>query len=106
MTHSTTSPVFVATDDWDDFTSHGLLVIAHDFASGLGLFKAFDRFLTVKMKKRDYSWQQKFATLWASIVVGCSHTCQINDRLGPDGRAAAAPFGLDRFPDPSSVTAA
>jgi hypothetical protein len=103
MAHSTTSPVFVATDDWDEFTSHGLLVIAHDFASGLGLFKAFDRFLSVKMKKRDYSWQQKFATLWASIVVGCSHTCQINDRLGPHERAAAALFGLERFPDQSSV---
>jgi hypothetical protein len=58
------------------------------------------------MRTRDYSWHQKFATLWASVVVGCHHTCQINDRLGAHERAAAALFGLPRFPDQSQVNRA
>lgn len=103
MPHSTTSLTFEATDDFADFTSHGLLLAAHDFASRLGFFKAVDAHLTLKMKTRDYSWQDKLATLWASILVGCDHTSQINDALGAHERAAAALLGLDRFPDQSQI---
>ena len=106
MPHSTPAPCFQATDDWADFTSHGLLVLAHDFASRLGFFSATTRFLRVKMKQRDYSWHQKFHTLWASILVGCHHTSQINSSLGAHERAAAALFDLERFPDQSQVNRA
>ena len=103
MPHSTTPPLFQATDDWDSFTKHGLLVAAHHFADSLGFFSAVDRFLAFKIRTRHYAWQDKFATLWASILVGCDHTSQINTTLGPDERAAAALFHLDRFPDQSQI---
>jgi len=103
MPHSTSSLCLRASDDWADATSHGLLVVAHDFASRLGFFAALEHSLSVRMRTRDYSWHQKFATLWASILVGCEHTSQINDRLGAHERAAAAQFGLARFPDQSQV---
>jgi hypothetical protein len=103
MPHSTSSLCLRASDDWADFTSHGLLVIAHDFAARLGFFTALDHSLSVPMKTRTYSWHQKFQTLWASILVGCDHTSHINDRLGAHERATAALFGLDRFPDQSQV---
>ena len=103
MPHATPSVRFQATDSFDDLTAHGLLVAAHDYARRLGLFSSIDRFLSLKMKTVDYSWQQKLQTLWASIVVGCHHTSQINDRLGAHERASAALFGLERFPDQSGV---
>jgi DDE family transposase len=103
MPDSTPSACFQATDDWADFTSHGLLVVAHDFAVRVGFFSALEHSLAVRMRTRDYSWHQKFATLWASIVAGCDHTSQINDRLGAHERATAALFGLARFPDQSQV---
>jgi hypothetical protein len=103
MPHSTTSLAVEATDDFDDFTSHGLLLAAHDFATRVGFFKAIDTHLSLTMKTRDYSWQDKLATLWASILVGCDHTVRINDALGAHERAAAALFGLDRFPDQSQI---
>lgn len=103
MLDSTTSPRFHATDDWADFTNHGLLVAAHSYVQDLGFYSAIDRFLSFKMKTRDFSWQDKFKTLFASILVGCDHTSQINSRLGPDERAAAALLGLERFPDQSQI---
>jgi hypothetical protein len=103
MQHSTISLSFEATDVLDGVTSHGLLFAAVDFASRLGFFKAVDHHLSLTMKTRDYSWQTKLATLWASILVGCDHTSQINDSLGAHERAAAALFGLERFPDQSQI---
>lgn len=67
MQHSTPSPCFQATDDFDTFTSHGLLVAAHDFAKRRGFFDLIQTSLSVSMKKRDFSWSDKLATLWASI---------------------------------------
>jgi hypothetical protein len=55
------------------------------------------------MKKRTYSWSDKIKTLWASIVVGCNHTSEINSKLGSHERAVAGLFGLDRFPDQSQI---
>ena len=103
MPDSMPSPLFQATADWDTFTKHGLLVAAHDFARRLGFFSAVDRFLSFPIRTRDYRWQDKVATLWASILVGCHHTVEINSKLGPDERASAALFGLERFPDQSQI---
>src|ERR1051325_6973427 len=101
MRHSTLSPLFQATDDFEDFTAHGLLVAAHRSASDFGFFSSIPPFLSLSMKKIDYSWVDKLSTLWASLVVGCDHTVEINSTLGPQERAAAALFGLERFPDQS-----
>lgn len=96
---------FKATQDWDHHTAHALLVTAFNKAHSLGLFTRLDAQLRIKMKKRTYSWSDKLATLWASIVVGCHHTVEINDKLGSHETAAARMFGLDRFPDQSQITA-
>src|SRR3954470_22711791 len=103
MSHSTPSVCFQATDSFDDLTAHGLLVAAHLHARNLGFFSSIDRFLSLSMKTVDYSWQHKLQTLWASVVVGCHHPVQINDRLGAHERATAALFALERFPDQSNV---
>lgn len=94
---------FKATQDWDHHTAHALLVTAFNKAHSLGLFTRLDAQLRMKMKKRTYSWSDKLATLWASIVVGCHHTVEINDKLGSHETAAARMFGLDRFPDQSQI---
>jgi hypothetical protein len=95
--------LFEATHQWHDHTAHALLVTAYNKAQSIGLFKSIDQTLKLKMKKVRYSWVDKLKTLWASIVVGCNHTVEINSRLGAPERACAALCGLDRFPDQSQV---
>jgi hypothetical protein len=89
-------------------TQHGLLALAYAAAARWGLLDALGQ-LTVKMKTRDYSWADKIATLWASIVIGLDFTYQINDALGAHERELARLFGFaktGRFPDQSSVSRA
>jgi hypothetical protein len=86
-------------------SQHGLLAVAYVVAKRWGFFSIFES-LGVKMKKRDYSWADKMTTLWASSVVGCSHTVEINDHLGAHERALARLMGFLktlRFPDQSGV---
>lgn len=103
MKHSTADIAFQATDFFQDQSSHALLVSAFNFAKSTGFFSKMDHCIKLKMKRRRYSWSDKLRTLWASIVVGCDHTSEINSRLGSHERAAAALMGLDRFPDQSQV---
>jgi hypothetical protein len=84
-------------------TAHGLLIAVVERVKADGFFTSLKRFVTLKMKKRTYTVADKFATLWASIIVGCSHTVEINTKLGAHERAAAALFGLERFPDQSGI---
>jgi len=44
----------------------------------------------------------KIATLFSSIVVGCSHIKDINHKLTPYPSAAPL-FGMERFPDQSQI---
>ncbi len=103
MKHSTADVEFQATHSFQDETAHGLLVSAYNKAKALGFFSKVEQSLKLKMKKRRYSWSDKLKTLWASIVVGCDHTSQINSKLGSHERAAAVLMGLERFPDQSMV---
>jgi hypothetical protein len=84
-------------------TAHGLLIAVVEKVKADGVFASLERCVTLKMKKRTYTVANKLATLWASIIVGCSHTVEINTKLGAQERAAAALFGLERFPDQSGV---
>jgi hypothetical protein len=95
--------IFKATEDWQHHTAHALLVTAFNKAQSVGLFRRIEDRLKMKMKKRTYSWSDKLATLWASVVVGCNHTVEINDKLGSHEKAAATMFGLNRFPDQSQI---
>lgn len=89
-------------------SQHGLLAVAFVVAKRWGFFRALEQ-IPVKMKQVDYSWAGKIAALWASIVIGCDHTVEINDKLGAHERALARLFGFVktlRFPDQSGVSRA
>src|SRR5215813_319900 len=103
MSDSSPSLAFQATSFAPDLSQHALLSAAHHFAQHLGFFDAISQSLSLKMKKVDYSWLDKLKTLWASLVIGCDHTVQINHSLGDHEPALAQLFGLSRFPDQSQV---
>ncbi len=103
MTESTTEIVAESSDWHREQTAHGLLVLAHEAAKRAGFFTALAQHVQLPIKKVDYSVHDKLATLWASILVGCDHTVEINAKLGPEERALAALFGLERFPDQSGI---
>ena len=89
-------------------TKHGLLAVAYTVVTQWGFIDMLGQ-VTVKMKKRDYSWADKMLALWASIVIGCQHTVEINDELGSHERELAVLFGFTtsrRFPDHSSISRA
>jgi len=99
-----TQEVVVESSDWfDEHTSHGMLVLAYQHAAAAGFFTKLAAHVTLRQKKYDYSSIDKLTTLWASIVVGCHHTVQINTALGPHETALAGLFGFERFPEQSSV---
>lgn len=103
MHHFSQDVSFNATENFNNHTAHALLVTAFNKAQNVGLFSKLEQTLHLKMKKRTYSWADKLKTLWASIVVGCNHTSEINSKLGSHERAAARIFNLERFPDQSQV---
>lgn len=88
--------------DWKETTQHGLLAEVYEFAQESGLFKVMEE-LKYQMKKVVYTPADKLKTLWASIVVGCHHTVEINEQFGEHEQAMAEVFGLKRFPDQSQV---
>lgn len=54
------------------------------------------------MKEVKYTMMDKIATLFSSIIVGCSHIKDINHKLTPYPSAASL-FRMDRFPDQSQI---
>jgi len=86
----------------DDVSRHGLLATIYQFAQSKGMFQLWDA-LPLKMKSVIYSPADKLKTLWASIVVGCEHTYDINSELGAHEKALAKVFAMERFPDQSQV---
>src|SRR4051794_10288186 len=83
-------------------TQAGLLVAVVRHATRIGFFETLVDGLALHMKVYQYSHRQKLETLAASIVVGCQHIADIQTKLVPD-TAAAAMFGLARFPDQSQL---
>jgi hypothetical protein len=104
MNHCNLKVQYQATTQWVEVTAHGFLIAAYQKAKSQGFFRQLEKVLDVKMKTVRYSPADKGATLWASIVVGCEHTVEINDKLGAhEPAAAAALWGWGRFPDQSGV---
>jgi hypothetical protein len=87
----------------DELTGHALMFAARDYAEQVGLLGGFGEHVHLKMKKRVYTVADKLATLWASVVVGCDHTVEINTKLGGHEQALAKAFGLERFPEQSQI---
>jgi len=73
-------------------------------AEEIGFFETLLDGLHLPMKVYCYSHRNKLETLMASIAVGCRHIAEIQTKLVPD-TAAAALFGLARFPDQSQLNA-
>ena len=86
-----------------EHTAHALLIPIYQKADELGLFERLGARLKIAMRTNDYTWLDKLKTLWASIVIGCSHTVDINTALGAHEPALASVFGLRRFPDQSGM---
>lgn len=89
-------------------SQHGLLAVAYVVCKRWGFFEGLTQ-LAAPMKQVDYSWSDKITALWASIVIGCQHTVDINDALGSHERALARLFGFTktlRFPDQSGISRA
>lgn len=94
---------FVGNDD-PSRTTAGLLVTVVQKAQEVGFFETLLDGLHVKMKQVVYSHRNKLETLVASMMVGARHISAIQARLVPD-TAAAALFGMARFPDQAQVNA-
>lgn len=102
MRESSIKIEYERTKKLDDVSRHGLLATAYQFAQRRGMFERWEE-LPLKMKSVTYSPADKLKTLWASIIVGCQHTFDINCELGAHEKALAEIFGLKRFPDQSQV---
>lgn len=85
-------------------TISGLLVAVVDYGRRIDFFGTLGVGLDLKMKSYVYTPQDKLNTLVASVVVGCRHVSEIQTKLVPD-TAAAALFGLARFPDQAGINA-
>jgi Transposase DDE domain group 1 len=93
---------FQTTTNWQEITTHGLLLAAWEFLEKKAVFKQWEQ-VRYRMKKVKYTPLDKLKTLWASVVVGCQHTVEINDRLGAHEKALAQAVGFNRFPDQSQI---
>ncbi|MBI4752461.1 MAG: transposase [Acidobacteria bacterium] len=93
---------YEANGNWEAETQHGMLAEAYEFAKKCGLFKVMEG-LGYEMKTVVYSPVDKLKTLWASVMVGCEHTVEINEQFGEHEARLAEVFGLKRFPDQSQV---
>jgi hypothetical protein len=103
MNESTLSVSLEARAFDDGHTAHALLIPVYEQATHLGLFDVLSQHVQIPMRTNDYCWLDKLKTLWASIVLGCPHTNDINRTLGAHEPELAACFGLARFPDQSGV---
>ena len=92
----------VGLDSFREILPSGFLAILSSFAKSVGFFDSFLDHLTFPMKEVSYSIMDKIATLFSSIVVGCSHIKDINHKLTPYPSAASL-FGMERFPDQSGI---
>lgn len=92
----------VGLDAFRDILPSGFLAIISSFAKSVGFFDPFLKHFSLPMKEVSYSTIDKIATLFSSIVVGCSHIKDINHKLTPYPSAASL-FKMDRFPDQSGI---
>lgn len=92
----------VGIDAFRDILPCGFLAIISCFAKSVGFFDPFLKHFSLPMKEVSYSTVDKIATLFSSIIVGCSHIKDINHKLTPYPSAASL-FEMKRFPDQSQI---
>ena len=89
------------TGEFKEEKTSAWLIAFIKFAQALDAFELLNQ-VKIKMKKFDYTVQQKMITLFLSVAIGCRYTSDINQRLVPD-TVAANLLGMDRFPDQSQI---
>jgi len=94
--------ISVSLDSFREILPSGFLAILSFFAESVGFFDPFLKHFSFPMKEVSYSIMDKIATLFSSIIVGCSHIKDINHKLTPYSSAASL-FGMERFPDQSGI---
>ena len=94
--------ISVSLDSFREILPSGFLAILSSFAESVGFFDPFLKHFSFPMKEVSYSIMDKIATLFSSIIVGCSHIKDINHKLTPYSSAASL-FGMERFPDQSGI---
>ncbi|MQY59416.1 MAG: transposase [Clostridia bacterium] len=94
--------ITVGLDEFREILPSGFLAILSSFAESVGFFNPFLEHFSLPMKEVSYSTIDKIATLFSSIVVGCSHIKDINHKLTPYPSAASL-FKMKRFPDQSGI---
>lgn len=92
----------IGLDSFKEILPSGFLAILSSFAKSVGFFNPFLKHFSLPMKEVSYSVMDKIATLFSSIIVGCSHIKDINHKLTPYPSAASL-FGMKRFPDQSGI---
>jgi len=92
----------VGLDAFREILPSGFLAILSSFAKSVGFFNPFLKYFSLPMKEVSYSIMDKVATLFSSVIVGCSHIKDINHTLTPYPSAASL-FGMKRFPDQSGI---
>ena len=92
----------VGLDSFREILPSGFLAILSSFAKSVGFFNPFLKHLTLPMKEVGYSTIDKIATLFSSIIVGCSYIKDINYKLTPYPSAASL-FEMKRFPDQPGI---
>lgn len=103
MFQSSISITYRKTNKLDHVSRHGLLASVYQFAQRIGVFDGWEQ-MPLKMKTVTYRPLDKLQTLWASIIIGCEHTYDINTELGAHEYALSRMMGLERFPDQSQVS--
>jgi len=89
-------------DSFREILPSGFLAVLSSFAKSVGFFDPFLKHFSLPIKEVGYSTIDKIATLFSSIIAGCSHIKDINHKLTPYPSAASL-FGMKKFPDQSGI---
>jgi hypothetical protein len=89
-------------DEEQEETVSVFLMMMLEYAQESGLWSMLSQQVDVKLKEVIYSRLNKAQTVIASLLVGCAHTKDINEKLSEEV-VAANYLGMLRFPEQSQI---
>jgi len=96
------SSIIYEADEKQAETVSVFLMMMLEYAQESDLWQLLNRSVDVKMKEVRYSRLNKAQTVIASLLTGCAHTKDINEKLSEEV-AAANYLGMLRFPEQSQI---
>ena len=96
------SSIIYEADEKQEETVSVFLMMMLEYAQESSLWRMLSQHVNIKMKEVTYSRLNKAQTVIASLLVGCTHTRDINEKLA-DEVAAANYLGMLRFPEQSQI---